>query len=250
MPVHDWTRVAAGIFHAFRHGWISEISEALNEGILPPQYYALPEQIAAGFHPDVLALERRSDETNGPGPSIDSGGPPVSLLVSPPEVRVTAETEVESYRRRQSHIAVRHSSDDSLVAVVEVVSPGNKASHSGLQSFLEKTVEFLEREIHLLILDVLPPTPRDPEGIHGVIWEEITGEHYEAPASEPLTLAAYRSAESIRAFVEPLRVGAELRSMPLYLEPRGYVLVPLERTYNEAFAAMPRRWRVVLEQTG
>lgn len=24
MPMHDWTRVAAGIFHAFHHDWITE----------------------------------------------------------------------------------------------------------------------------------------------------------------------------------------------------------------------------------
>ena len=26
MPIHDWTRVDAGIFHAFHHGWIEEIA--------------------------------------------------------------------------------------------------------------------------------------------------------------------------------------------------------------------------------
>ncbi len=25
MPVHDWTRVEAGIFHDFHHAWIEEI---------------------------------------------------------------------------------------------------------------------------------------------------------------------------------------------------------------------------------
>ena len=29
MPVHDWTRVAAGIFHHFHHDWITEIARAL-----------------------------------------------------------------------------------------------------------------------------------------------------------------------------------------------------------------------------
>ena len=249
MPVHDWTRVQAGIFHAFHHEWITEISRALNRGILPPQYYALPEQVAAGFGPDVLTLEMRPDESGNPGPSLESGGSAVSLLESPPQVRLTAETEMEYYRRKQSHIAVRHASGDSLVAVVEVVSPGNKASRTGLRSFVEKAAEFLERRIHLLILDVLSPTSRDPQGIHGAIWEEITGEDYEAPAGEPLTLAAYESAANVRAYVEPLRTGSDLRSMPLYLEPGGYVLVPLERTYSEAFAAMPRRWRTVLDFT-
>ena len=84
MPVHDWTRVEAGIFHAFHHGWIEEISRALNRGILPPQYYAMPEQKAAGFGPDVLALEMRSDDTGNSGPAIENDDSPVSLLVAPP----------------------------------------------------------------------------------------------------------------------------------------------------------------------
>jgi hypothetical protein len=35
--------------------------------------------------------------------------------------------------------------------------------------------------------------------------------------------------------------------MPLYLEPDLYVPVPLEATYQTAFAMMPKRWRDVLE---
>ena len=112
----------------------------------------------------MLALEMRSDDGGKTGPVIENGDSPVSLLVAPPEVRLTAETDMEYYRRKQSHIAVRHVSGDSLVAVVEVVSPGNKASRTGLQSFVEKVAEFLERRIHLLILDLLPPTPLAPAG--------------------------------------------------------------------------------------
>ncbi len=53
MPMHDWRKVEAGIFHAFHHRWISELSDFLNGGALPSDYYALPEQVAAGFGPDV-----------------------------------------------------------------------------------------------------------------------------------------------------------------------------------------------------
>jgi hypothetical protein len=34
--------------------------------------------------------------------------------------------------------------------------------------------------------------------------------------------------------------------MPLFLRPRGHVLVSLEKTYQAAFEAVPRRWRTVL----
>ena len=52
----------------------------------------------------------------------------------------------------------------------------------------------------------------------------------------------------MRAYIEPLGAGGVLTPMPLYLEPRGYVLVPLEETYTTAFAAMPRYWREALEK--
>jgi hypothetical protein len=45
VPLHNWTRVDAGIFHAFHHGWITEIGRALNRSLLPADYYALPEKV-------------------------------------------------------------------------------------------------------------------------------------------------------------------------------------------------------------
>ena len=48
MPIHDWTRVDAGIFHHFHQGWIFMISEILNRRVLPGEYYALFEQQGAG----------------------------------------------------------------------------------------------------------------------------------------------------------------------------------------------------------
>src|SRR5438445_2447916 len=65
MPMHDWARVPAGIFHAFHHRWISAISDVLNAGLLPDAYYALPEQQAAGFGPDVLTLQDQKADACG-----------------------------------------------------------------------------------------------------------------------------------------------------------------------------------------
>ena len=51
MPIHDWTRVSAGTFHAFHLSWISEIQEALNSGLLPADYYAQAEQTGGPMGP-------------------------------------------------------------------------------------------------------------------------------------------------------------------------------------------------------
>jgi hypothetical protein len=74
MPVHDWTRVDAGIFHAFHHDRITYLSRALNRGLLPAEYYALPEQIAGGPGSDVLTLPRPVGNGDPADPGAPSGG--------------------------------------------------------------------------------------------------------------------------------------------------------------------------------
>jgi len=243
VPIHDWTRVEAGVFHHFHQAWIQEIARALNRGVLPRDYYAMSELFAAGFEPDVLTLHSPAGDADERSPTTP--GPSGVLTLTPPRVRHAAEAEREFYRRKQSVVAVRSVDDDQVVAIVEVVSPGNKSSRHALRSFLEKISEMLDRRVHLLILDLFPPGPRDPRGIHAAIWEEYTGLEENLPADKPLTLASYESADSVRAFVEPVAVGDELPEMPLFLRPGGHVSVPLEATYGAAFEAVPARWRRV-----
>ncbi|MBI3464495.1 MAG: hypothetical protein HY000_15785 [Planctomycetes bacterium] len=76
---------------------------------------------------------------------------------------------------------------------------------------------------------------------------EVTDDPFRPPADKPLTLVAYETGLTTRAYIEPIAVGDALPAMPLYLEPDVYVAVPLEQTYQTAFAAMPLRWRRVLE---
>jgi hypothetical protein len=249
MPIHDWTRVEAGIFHHFHHSWITEIARSLNRGVLPSGYYALAEQFAAGFGPDVLTLQG-SDDGNGDGTgerrdSPTSGG--TGVLLAAPKLQPTAETDMEFYRRKQKGIVVRHVSGDEVVAIIEIVSPGNKAARNPLRAFVQKAAELLGKGVHLLLIDLFPPGRRDPEGIHAEIWQEIAGEEHTFPADKPLTLAAYDAGNALRAYVVHAAVGDAPTDMPLFLEPEQAVTVPLEATYNAAFAEVPRRWRRVLE---
>ncbi|HUY32275.1 MAG TPA: DUF4058 family protein [Pirellulales bacterium] len=247
MPIHDWNRVEAGIFHHFHHDWISEMARALNGGILPDDHYALAEQQAAGFGPDVLTLQGTRAELDGEGATEGPAPNDASLLLAPPKVRFSAESAGEFHRRKKSTITVRHVSGDRVVAVLEVISPGNKGSKNAFKALIDKAGELLEHKIHLLLLDLFPPTRRDPNGIHAAVWEEIADDAFTPPPDKPLTLAAYESGLTVRAYVEPVAVGDVLSDMPLFVAPGAHVLVPLEATYAAAFAAVPRRWRRVLE---
>src|SRR4051794_16077790 len=149
MPVHDWSRVSAGIFHAFHSAWITHLSETLNAGLLPPDYYALPEQVVADLGPDVLTLQAvGANGAEGRTPGQPRGA--VAVALAPPRVRFTATAEVDLYALKRRTVTIRHSSEDRVVALVEVLSPGNKASRHAIRSFVDKAVSALARGIHLL----------------------------------------------------------------------------------------------------
>lgn len=240
MPIHDWTRVNAGIFHHFHTSWVPEIAKALNAGLLPPDCYALAEQIAGEAGPDILTLQMGRPDDNGATDEVHGG---VSVAVAPPPVRFTAKAEIDQYADKSRAVVIRHSSGDRIIALLEILSPGNKSSRHGLRSFVAKAYAALKAGYHLLLVDLFPPGPRDPQGIHGALWAEFVEDGFMLPPDKPLTLAAYSAGEVKTAYVEPVAVGAMLPDMPLFLTPEVYVPVPLEATYGAAWGAMPRRWR-------
>ena len=243
MPIHDWTRVDANVFHDFHQTWSISIRNALNAGLLPEGYSALVEQHALGVVPDVLALHR----TGPKRPGEPRGG---VLTPTPLRTRHVLHTK-EVLAARANRIVVRHRLGQ-IVCVLEIVSPGNKGSRSALRSFVEKSVEFLRHGIHLLVIDLFPPTPRDPYGIHKAIWDEFEEEPFELPKGKPLVLAAYVAGDlnagiETTAYVEPVGVGDRLPDMPAYLERDGHVPVPLENTYQAAWASCPADMRELVE---
>src|SRR5687768_14141955 len=120
MPIHDWTRVRANRFHHFHQTWTPLIAAALNGGLLPPGYLAMAEQVTGGPEPDVVTLSL---------PVKPGDGAPGGLAVAdaPPKVRVQTEADAVRYARKANRITVRHP-DGDVVAVIEIVSPGNKDS--------------------------------------------------------------------------------------------------------------------------
>lgn len=239
MPVHDWTRVDAGIFHSFHLSWISRIMEALNEGVLPATYYALAEQQAGIIGPDVLTLQRHRIGNGPTSVPAEEGGE----VVTQTQPAVRFRTSIARTRRSRPlprHLAIRHVTDDRLVAVVEIVSPGNKSSKNALKAFVRKVIACLDRQIHFLVVDLFPPGPRDPHGIHGAILAEMGAGPFELSDDQPLTLVSYQAVEPPVAYIEPTAVGCPLVSMPLFLTTERYVKVPLEPAYEQAWRGVPQ----------
>lgn len=245
MPIHDWTRVEPGIFHHFHLEWIASIANKLNSGMLPADFYALAEQITGGLGPDVVTLQ--SPRNGGTTPSSPSAA--VATADAPPQTWYQTRAEIDVYASKAKIIAIHHTSDHRVIAVIEIVSPGNKNRVPALRRFVEKAAEFIWAGVHLLVIDLFPPSVRDPEGIHKLIWDEVTEKPFNLPPDKPLTVASYVGGPIPEAYVEPCAVGSPLPNAPLFLSSREYVPVPLESTYQSAWNNVPAFWRDTLSRS-
>lgn len=162
MPLHDWTRVPDNVFHGMHVAWIAELMRVLNRGGLPEGYLARPEEYVGPYQPDVLALgvDARPAHTRSGAPELEP-----TATIAPP--RFTTH--------RQRRLAVFSARDERRVAVIEVVSPGNKDSEARARWFEAKLVDYLASGLHVLQIDLLPAT-RPAPGFAAAVARELGAE--------------------------------------------------------------------------
>ncbi len=241
MPIHDWTRADAGDFHHFHQTWIPLVAAALNNGLLPPGFMALAEQVTGRPIPDVVTLESRSPRGSEAGLAI---APPPA-----PSARVIRKLERINYAKRADRVVIRHGRG-RVVAIIEILPPGNKESRHAIRSFVEKAADILSQGVHLVVVDLFPPTSRDPQGIHKAIWDEFAEEPFDFLPDKPLTVGSYIGGDLPTAYVESVGVGDRLPSIPLFLTEYDFVPSPLEATYDQAWAVFPTMLKVIVEAPG
>ena len=213
MPIHDWARVPAGLFHHFHQDWSIRITNALNAGLLPKGLSALVERSNPRIA-DLKRIERRTVE--------------------------------QQYAARANRIVVKKNLARTL-AVIEIVSPGNKDSRSALRGFVEKTMELLSARIHVLIVDLFPPTAHSRFGIHNLIWNEISVSDFTLPAGNDRVLASYMAGSELSVYIDEIGVGDSLPELPLFLAEDRFVNVPLESTYTTSWNLCPEDYRTAVE---
>jgi hypothetical protein len=245
MSVHDWTRVSDGTFHDFHYSWVLEIKRALKRGLLPKGYYVMAEQIGGDVgEPDVLTLQAAGTKPESEGSLSGTA----TLTETPPIVHARTRIPRDPYARLQRTVVIRHTSGDRIVAMIEILSPGNKSSRHAIRSFLDKAVAALNGGVHLLLVDIHPPGQRDPNGIHGALLNEIGTEEYTLSRARPLTAVAYTSgADLVDAFVNHFAVGEPIPEMPLFLTREHFIRVPLEATYLAAWEDVPSQYQEILQ---
>ena len=124
----------------------------------------------------------------------------------------------------------------TLVAAIELVSPGNKDRAEARRAFAAKCVSYLTNGIGLIDVDIVTNRLQN-------LHEEILGMlgHAQANPSAERTYCgtAYHpvrtpSADQLELWYRPLPIGAELPILPLGLRNGGVVPVDFDETYTEA----------------
>jgi hypothetical protein len=245
MPVHDWTRVDAGVFHDFHTVWIALLRIALNSGILPKGFYAMSEQHGGKYIADILTLHRPVP-TSSPEPSTSETAGGIAVAESPPRLRHHMSLEPAARTHRKT-LTIRHVGNDRIVAMLEIVSAANKDRKKSVAEFLNKLEHALYHGIHVVLVDLFPPGRHDPLGMHGALWQRLGGAAEGPPHEEPLTIASYVADAPLDSYWEYLSLGSPLPDAPLFLDPETYIKLPLEATYMTAWQSTPEPYRMVLE---
>lgn len=170
----------------------------------------------------------------------EAGG--AAVAVAPPKAWAVRQAEEDGYAARADRIAIRNPMGE-VVAVIEIVSPGNKSSRAALRAFVEKAAGFVRNGVNLLIVDLFPPSVRVPQGIHPEIWGEFKEEPFGLPEGKTGTVVSYVAGPVRTAYIEPVGFGDRLPEMPVFLTPHVYVPTPLEATYETTWSVCPRPLR-------
>src|SRR5262249_55977849 len=137
-------------WESFHSRWANSIADQLNT-ILPRRFYSevhlhLGSQVEADVaeYESLAASEETSEDGQGGGVAVLPWAPPVATMTLP----AVFPDDLEVY--------VRDELDDArLVAVVELVSPGNKDRPEARLAFAAKSATYLQRGIGLIILDIV-----------------------------------------------------------------------------------------------
>jgi hypothetical protein len=219
-------------WRSIHSGWISELAKRLNS-ILPPGCIALDTMsIGGGLEIDIGIEE---EDPLPPSPSADGGGTAVATaraVYTPPPATGTVRYEFPD----TMEIRVTSEETGQLVGAVEFVSPGNKDRGSKRDMFLAKCLDYLAGGACVVVVDVI--TERRAN-LHNEIVTRLGAENLALPDEVSLYAAAYRpiirkKKMNVDVWVNPLRVGEVIPTMPMRVVAGLFVPVELEETYAAA----------------
>jgi hypothetical protein len=219
-------------WESFHATWSSALADHLNRDVLPSGYIAL-EQVHRGPAIEIdigTFTEPAEATTNGAGGTATTthtvwtpAAPPVVLPGTFPEQYTIEILSTEGGR--------------TLVAAIELVSPGNKDRAEKRRLFAAKCATYLARGVGLVVVDIVSSRQGN---LHNELVELLGLDAAFRMAGATLLYAvAYRplrqdSNDQIDAWPMSLQLGQPLPTVPLSLAADCCLAVDLEKAYLDA----------------
>jgi hypothetical protein len=220
-------------WESFHTNWCTQIGTMLNLSLLPHEYFAeVQTHVGGRVEVDVATLERddaRPRGENGPVATVaaPTWAPPVPAATIPSVFPDEFEVQVFGM-----------SGGATLVAAIELVSPGNKDRPESRRAFAIKCAAYLQRGVGLVVVDVV--TDRLSNLHDELIALLQQPDQFRFAGTPPLYVVAYRPArrepggDQIDLWPTALTVGSTLPLVPLALRGGPTLPLDLEKAYAEA----------------
>jgi hypothetical protein len=227
-PLHPARR-----WESFHSNWATRLADALTE-CLPAEFMA-EEHAHAGpsLEIDVATFERLAAR-----PDSEPNGTPIATPTPPAWAPpVPARTLPAVFPDEFEVRIVSTSGGLTLVAAIELISPGNKDRPEERRAFAAKCASYLYRGVALIIIDVV--TNRRAN-LHNETMRLMNApDVFLLPDDADLYAVAYRPVlrqdkPEIDLWTAPVAVGLPLPTLPLRLTGDLFVPVDFEAAYQEA----------------
>jgi hypothetical protein len=219
---------------SFHSNWATRIADLLNDRWLPSEYIA-EEHTHSGSR---LEIDVATFQTDSPsGAAQRDGGPAVAIApptwAPPAPARTMPAVFPDSFEVR----VISMSGGRTLVAAIELVSPGNKDRAEERRAFATKCASYLYQGISLIIMDVV--TSRRANLHNETMRLMAAAPDMELPADASLYAVAYRPVlregrAEIDLWPAMCALGQALPVLPLRLTGDLFVPVDFEASYQEA----------------
>jgi hypothetical protein len=212
----------------FHSAWANAITNQLNE-VLPEGYYAIPE-VPLG---DQIEIDVASLEEAGNGAA--AGTQTATAIWAPPAPVDGGRGFCAGAGGGSPRLPGRGRAQ--LRGAIELVSPANKDRPRSRLTFAAKSIGYLERGVGLTVLDTVTTRRANMHAEIAAALEAMAELDWTSPSS--LSAVAYRTAAEkgqtrVEVWPEPLALGAELPTLPLWIGADLCVPLPLEVGYTAA----------------
>lgn len=221
-------------WESFHTTWASALADALNQRWLPAGYFA-EEQVhpSARVEIDVATFE---DAAAVSGDGILPGGVATAVpqVWAPPAPALTMPVV---FPDGFEVLVFRTEGGPTLVAAIELISPGNKDRADNRRGFATNCASYLYQGISLVLVDVV--TTRRANLHNDIVQMMGHDADFQLPAATTLYSVAYRPIqrgddEQIQIWPASLSLGEALPVLPLALPGEQFVPLDLDAAYLDA----------------